>query len=636
MAQINFPTATSNGQTFEADNGVIYTYVGTPPNGFWSGSFQATGLTTLDARFLKLDSSNDPITGGLDITGGSIDVQLAAISNDTSQDIIHLGDGGIGGAGISLNRYTNAQNYGLSFFTTSGTASEKLRITNSGRVGIGTTSPNAKLEVVNSSTSLVEVARFRSEGNTNNPLLRIYADEANAKMRISTSGSNASDLTLGAGNSDHLMIKHTSGNVGIGTASPGGALEVQTAASESVIFDSAGGSQQPRITLQRAGGANYSLTNTLGQLLLERDGGEIYRHLSTNNTHRFVGTGQFNKPADWWSSSAFFGLPNLGHIGTEGSYRVHITSNGYRSTSGGWVGLGVNNYNGASQIGLDPTGKILFGGQQNKANGESAGVTVRFMMESQGDIRINQTATNTPGNGNNTTGAAISRHSTGSTLYVSRNNAVTAHFNRNNNGDIIQFRRNGAEQGDIRVSGSTVTYAGGHLSRFAQLKDNGDRIEILRGSVLSNIDQMCVWDYDAKDPELWTEDDEIPEGANVGDVKIEGREAGTELNEQLNRMKVSDVEGDPNVSGVFEDWDDDDQIYTKDFFCAMTGDFVIRIAQGTTVARGDLLMSAGDGTAKPQEDDIVRSKTIAKVSSTVITETYADGSYVVPCVLMAC
>ena len=30
---------------------------------------------------------------------------------------------------------------------------------------------------------------------------------------------------------------------------------------------------------------------------------------------------------------------------------------------------------------------------------------------------------------------------------------------------------------------------------------------------------------------------------------------------------------------------------------AMTGDFVIRIAQGTTVARGDLMMSAGDGTA---------------------------------------
>ena len=68
----------------------------------------------------------------------------------------------------------------------------------------------------------------------------------------------------------------------------------------------------------------------------------------------------------------------------------------------------------------------------------------------------------------------------------------------------------------------------------------------------------------------------------------------------------------------------------------MTGDFVIRIAQGTTVSRGDLLMSAGDGTAKPQDDDIIRSKTIAKVTSTVVSETYSDNSYCVPCVLMPC
>jgi hypothetical protein len=62
---------------------------------------------------------------------------------------------------------------------------------------------------------------------------------------------------------------------------------------------------------------------------------------------------------------------------------------------------------------------------------------------------------------------------------------------------------------------------------------------------------------------------------------------------------------------------------------AMTGDMIIRIAQGVTV-RG------GDGTAKPQGDDIVRSKTIAKVTSTHVTCTYEDGSYCVPCVLMAC
>jgi hypothetical protein len=112
---------------------------------------------------------------------------------------------------------------------------------------------------------------------------------------------------------------------------------------------------------------------------------------------------------------------------------------------------------------------------------------------------------------------------------------------------------------------------------------------------------------------------------------------GTVLdNEQLNKMKVSDVEGDTNVAGVFVDWQFDEQCQSDDMNVAMTGDMIIRIAQGVIVQKGDLLMSAGDGTAKPQGDDICKSKTIAKVTSNHVTCTYADGSYCVPCVLMAC
>ena len=48
---------------------------------------------------------------------------------------------------------------------------------------------------------------------------------------------------------------------------------------------------------------------------------------------------------------------------------------------------------------------------------------------------------------------------------------------------------------------------------------------------------------------------------------------------------------------------------------------------------GDLLVSNGDGTAKVQSDDIIRSKTIGKVTATVKKETFDDGSYVVPVVL---
>ena len=188
---------------------------------------------------------------------------------------------------------------------------------------------------------------------------------------------------------------------------------------------------------------------------------------------------------------------------------------------------------------------------------------------------------------------------------VTVNGSECMNVNRNtSDGDLIRFRQDNTIEGTISVSGTTVSYNGAHLSRWSQLPSNAERTEILRGSVLSNIDEMCEWT--------------------------------DEENEQLNRMKVSDVEGDKNVAGVFQAWDDDDDTYTNDFYCAMTGDFIIRIGDGVTVERGDLLMSAGDGTAKPQDDDIIRSKTIAKVTSTNVSCTYDDGSYCVPCVLMAC
>jgi hypothetical protein len=184
-------------------------------------------------------------------------------------------------------------------------------------------------------------------------------------------------------------------------------------------------------------------------------------------------------------------------------------------------------------------------------------------------------------------------------------NGTLAFFNRVvSDGGLIDFRQDGAIEGNISVSGTTVFFNGAHLARWSQLANGAQRVDILRGSVLSNLDEMCEW--------------------------------GEEANEQLNRMKISDVDGDPNVAGVFISWDDDDDTYTDDFYCAMTGDFIIRIAEGVTVQRGDLLMSAGDGTAKPQDDDIIRSKTVAKVTSTHVTCTYEDGSYCVPCVLMAC
>ena len=194
-------------------------------------------------------------------------------------------------------------------------------------------------------------------------------------------------------------------------------------------------------------------------------------------------------------------------------------------------------------------------------------------------------------------------------MTICRNAATVMSVARNgDDGGLINFLQGGSLEGGISVSGTTVSYTGGHLSRWSQLADNTKDTSILKGTVMTNLDQMAEWTKDGV----------------------------TEDNEQLNCMAVSSVEGDVNVAGVFVRWDEDDEDYTNDMVVAMTGDMVIRIAQSTTVTRGDLLMSAGDGTAKPQGDDIVRSKTIAKVTSTTKSHTYDDGSYLVPCVLMAC
>ena len=244
-------------------------------------------------------------------------------------------------------------------------------------------------------------------------------------------------------------------------------------------------------------------------------------------------------------------------------------------------------------------------------------------------------------NGSSSTqGMTFKIDGTDARLSVARNGGHPLSLGRqDNDGDLIQFFQDGSLEGNIGVSGSSVSLNGGHLTRWSQLNGldplgaKSLRPTILRGTVMSNLDEMCEWKKEAR----YKEGDTIPAGSEIGSKK-EPRELSTELedNEQLNQTKISDTEGDKNVAGVFQGWDDNEGLYTNDYYIAMTGDFVIRIGKDTTVARGDLLMSAGDGTAKPQDDDIIRSKTIAKVISTTKSTTYSDGSYCVPCVLMAC
>ena len=235
----------------------------------------------------------------------------------------------------------------------------------------------------------------------------------------------------------------------------------------------------------------------------------------------------------------------------------------------------------------------------------AASATERMKIASDGDILFNtddEEPWNNSGSGN--TGIVMKEDGR---LAVTGDNTSPLFINRvASDGRLVDLLQDGSTEGEITVSGTTVQFNGGHLGRWARLSDNSKPTSLLKGTVMSNLDDMVVWEVDGV----------------------------AKANEQRNQVKVSDSEGDINVAGLFVDWSL--QQGYNDMNMAMTGDMVIRIAQGVTVQKGDLLMSAGDGTAKPQGDDIVRSKTIAKVISNKVIKTYSDNSFLVPCVVMAC
>ena len=195
----------------------------------------------------------------------------------------------------------------------------------------------------------------------------------------------------------------------------------------------------------------------------------------------------------------------------------------------------------------------------------------------------------------------------GNFLAVARSGGSPIIANRlTSDGDVIEIRQAGTTEGTISVSGTTVSYNGGHLSRWSQFDNETTKVEVYRGTVLESVNAMCVWEKDGEP---------LP-------------------NEQATKTIVSTTLASKAVAGVFDRYDEDDQDNPYDFYVAQSGDFVIRIAQGVTIQNGDLLESAGDGTARPQADDICRSSTIAKVTSNYVSATYEDGSYCVPCILM--
>jgi hypothetical protein len=454
-------------------------------------------------------------------------------------------------------------------------------------VGIGTASPASKLHIV--STTLPQL---RVEFNSS------YYTTLSNNGTLNVVDSGTSNKWVFQRNGTEQAIIDPSGNLGLGVTpsawDTGIALKAfQFSATGCVYGYSFGGNNFTAISnnfyINSSGTGTYLTTNTASQ------------YSQSAGQHRWftAPSGTAGNAITFTQAMTLDASGNLGIGTTSPAYPLDVVG----ASSGGWT----LNMRGRSS---DNIGYMRFSSNNGATNyaaiGTPAANTLAFdvngseraRIDSSGNLLVGKTASDV-----SVAGTQI--ESTG-TVGIVRNAAVCLIVNRlTDDGTLVSLRQASTEEGTISVSGTTVSYNGGHLSRWAQMLTTP---ELFKGTVMSNLDEMNVYTKD---------------GQPVA-------------NEQLNKVKVSDTEGDVNVAGVFVNWSHDEDHNVDEINMAMTGDMIIRIAQGVTVVRGDLLMSAGDGTAKPQGDDIVRSKTVAKVTSNHITCTYADGSYCVPCVLMAC
>jgi len=206
----------------------------------------------------------------------------------------------------------------------------------------------------------------------------------------------------------------------------------------------------------------------------------------------------------------------------------------------------------------------------------------------------------------------------------------------------ISFRYQGSTIADIDTTDNTTlrynTFTGGHWTQF----EDGTQQNLPLGTVLSTVDDLLQWtEYEYTDENGQTNKTTVAGFDPIGETKTiyidedgataEGTALSHDTARRIAKCKVSDVAGDKCVYGVFAGHYKD-----GDSSVESLGLGIIRIGSGVTVKRGDLLESAGDGTACPQTGDfpdLFKAGTIAKVTSTTIVETYDDGSYTVPCTL---
>ena len=413
--------------------------------------------------------------------------------------------------------------------------------------------------------------------------------DINFKGNDGGSGITAMTIDMSAG-----------GRVGIGTTSPATILDVDGGANSDQATFSGTAGRGLKISTFSVGAADEGV-----DFDAQASGTTQAISFSTGGTERarFDGSGNFLIGETSQINGGFLNLATSGASNAL-SFLVRSTDNGHQPQII-MQKSSTNSGNFAATADNESLGQIIFRGVNTSASSDIAAfievvqdgtssstvpAEMRFGTEEAEAMRIHAGGGN-PGSvtigkeGDNATDAGVALSRGG--CAITRDNGTIISFNRlTSDGDLINLMQNNATEGKISVLGSTVSFEG-----FSGLHESsGVATDTPIGTVVSTIDELDV--YSAKQEGYNGEEDNPKAGQTRADHA---------------KIKVSDTVGDSTVYGVVSKFNAQDKV-----FVASVGIGSVRVTGAC--AKGDLLESNGDGTAKVQSDDIVRSKTLGKVT----------------------